>query len=174
MKQIYIYIALIVSGICFGWYSHDYFGKPKEVVKEIITIDTVKVPPIVITKIQYHTKLPNDPDNPTTYKYLFNEDSVKFVVVIESEIEPMDVTVKDFFVQPKSIVRVDTVRYKVNEFVTVADSNVTAKLTIASVGSLSVGALLAKDKYAEAGIVGGVTFVTVYFYDSILNLWKWL
>lgn len=117
MKSAWVFIAASSMFIGFAisdLTNSDYVNKVeiKERVDTLFQVDTVKVPPIIINKIQWRTQLPQDKDEPTVYKYLFKEDSVKFVVLIESEIEPMEVTVKDFFVQPKPIIITDTTYVK--------------------------------------------------------------
>jgi len=163
-----------MSGICFGWYANGYYGKPKIETREIIRVDTLKVPPVIRTKIQWRTQLPPDPNEPTTYKYSFDEDSIKFVVVIESQIEPMDVMVKDFYVQPTPIVRVDTFRYEINSYVTLDTLKVNNEKLMLLSGGLASGYFIGKEDYKSAGVTLAITFVSVYFYDTILNIWKWL
>jgi len=169
------FIALII-GLLIGWFGHGYLIEPekKEVIKEIIRIDTVKPPPIIRTKIQWRTQLPQDPNEPTTYKYRFDEDSIKFTVVIESQIEPIDITVTDFIVTPSKIVLIDTLKVKVTEYYEKTDSLSNIRTMIAVSGAMVTGYEIAKENYIPATVIGCSTFAVVYFWDEILKIWRFL
>lgn len=171
----YLIPLAVIIGFGAGWATNDYFNKPetKEVIKEIIRVDTVKVPPIIRNVIQWRTQLPQDPNEPTTFRYIFDEDSIKFTVVIESQIEPMDIRVTDFIVTPSQIVLTDTLKVKVTEYYEKNDSISGYKTITLVTGSTIAGYNLAKENYVEAGIVAGITGIIYIFWDEIERVWKW-
>jgi len=134
----------------------------------LLITKTVEVPKIVIKNIPYRMQLPQDENEPTTFKYQFDQDSIKFVVVLESQIEPIDIYVKDFEVQPPKFTFIDTIVNK-----TYIQSVDTIKSIAGYSGATVTGFYLGSQDYKTAIVVGSITFAIVYFWDEIERIWKW-
>jgi len=178
MKQINFYLSLwvLIIGLVAGWYSHEYYGKPEKPHQQTISVDiqppketikNFKEKPIEFTDEKKYEKHMKDADNGISHLKFKSGDTE---VYLSLKGLAFDVKIDSVEFTPQPVHFDTTLVYNCLE----PDSGVTAKLTIAYMGSLSVGALIANEKYTEAGIVGAITFISVYFYDSILMVWKWL
>ncbi len=125
----------------------------------LLITKTVEVPKIVIKNIPYRMQLPQDENEPTIYKYQFDQDSIKFVVVLESQIEPIDIYVKDFEVQPPKFTFIDTIINK-----TYIQSIDSTKLAVIGSGAVLTGFLIAKEYYISALVVSLAS--AIYWYKD--------
>ena len=172
------FIALII-GLVTGWFGHGYLIEP-EITKIEVPVKLTVTPPketvkgfkedqIKVTSEEQLNKLNNDEDNGIRHR-LFKSGDNEVYLTIEGSLVGMKID--SVIIAPKPF-KIDTViTYEVKSEKT--DSVYGYKAMTLVAGSTIAGYSLAKENYAVAGIVAGVTFLTVYFWDEILKIWRFL
>lgn len=173
-----ILISILIGGL-IGWFGHGYLIETEITKIEVPFKATIQPPketvkgfketPIEVTSEKQMNKLNNDEDNGIHHR-LFKSGGNEVYLTFEGELVGMKID--SVIIAPKPF-KIDTViTYEVKGEKT--DSVYGYKAITLVAGSTIAGYSLAKENYTVAGIVAGVTFLTVYFWDEILKIWRFL